>query len=326
MNCPVCKINLEFKAPHLEEVYYDCSNCSSSLLFKNGECEVLSGREAKSPSSQDNQIKETDFQSEKTLGEYSSDENADEGLSSDLAIEDHSMELEESAEKVGAEPAIIEAENLPEDSEKAEPSSIEEGKAEDKDFFPDETTQVPELTLPEEEEPLESSETSEPAQVVEEPLSSNPEEDFPFEKKSPENSEQPAEQITPKDNSQQVESKEPVQEVFSKTPDSEEPKEDFAEVAEFGNSQDQDKQGPFLYDLILSEINSQDVRKNVLSVLEDESLNLPAREDDQPIDSHIQDGKIIIEKISPVQAYVIITSLMGLPFNISWQQHHIADS
>ena len=42
MKCPVCEIELEIPIQDLDEVYYDCSNCDSSLLFKNGECEILS--------------------------------------------------------------------------------------------------------------------------------------------------------------------------------------------------------------------------------------------------------------------------------------------
>ena len=52
MKCPICKIELEFPIQELDEAYYDCSNCDSSLLFKNGECEILNEGHAKEPVSQ----------------------------------------------------------------------------------------------------------------------------------------------------------------------------------------------------------------------------------------------------------------------------------
>ena len=101
-------------------------------------------------------------------------------------------------------------------------------------------------------------------------------------------------------------------------------KEDFAEVAEFANSQNQDQQGPYLYDLILSEINSQDLKQQVLTVLEDESLKLA--EKNSSLKDKIKDGKILVQKISPIQAYVIVTSLMGLPLDIFWEQTHFTNT
>lgn len=275
MNCPVCKANLEFPVADLDEVYYDCSACNSSLLFKNGECEILSEGQAKASSTQ-NQKEDTGQSSQ------------------DLLEEEKPSPSEETSEE------IVEEENPVETKEDLQTS--------DEEFS--EITEVPELTSPEEK-------LDEIFEQEEEPISTT----------APETAEEEVLDQTFEESEQAEAQEEPVEnQKLSQTADSEESKEDFSDVAQFGNSQNQDEQGPFLYDLILSEINSQDVREEVLNVLEDEALNLPVGEEDQFIENSIKDGKIIIEKISPVQTYVIVTSLMGLALDISWKQHHIADS
>lgn len=100
------------------------------------------------------------------------------------------------------------------------------------------------------------------------------------------------------------------------------PKEDFSEVVEFAHKEK--AKSLFLYDLTLSEINSQEVRDHVLFVLQEEALNLSLQ------DSQLQDikktGKIFLADLSPVQVHVIVHSLMGSPLKIYWKQKHIADS
>ena len=46
MNCPVCHTKITSPIPSSGELYYDCSACLSSLLLKNGKCELLSQGEA----------------------------------------------------------------------------------------------------------------------------------------------------------------------------------------------------------------------------------------------------------------------------------------
>ena len=313
MKCPVCKIELEIPLQDLDEVYYDCSNCDSSLLFKNGECEVLSeGKKKtevleKSPlqhksTPQQDQIKETTEAQDQAFEEESSSKII-------FEEDDKNQQADEEFESFPESHEVEEAED--------EDQSLQENQEEEEDL-PGDTTQVPELSYSEEElsqnfseqeEVQEQEDLSEkevqasPAPEEEEGnINSSPETDFPFEKES-----------------------EDAVEELEKAPETPE-KEDFSEVAEFGNTQDQDRQGPFLYDLTLSEINSQNVREKVLSILEDKHLNLPLNAEGKSVQDSIKDGQITVLKISPVQAYVILTSLMGLPLDISWKQHHIAES
>ena len=294
MQCPVCKINLDFEVPHLEEVYYDCSHCQSSLLFKNGQCEILSeGQPAKE---------------EETI--------LNEEPDSLIKEQDLSEQLEESSLKEQSEEVKEELVEFPlqEQSEKAQErpaeSSLQEQETEnqvlEEEFIPEETTQVPELPQEEESEgqQLQNVETKQ---------------------QTPENLGTDAVRPEETEGSQEVSVGTEVQ-TSKKQTSIDSSKEDFREVAQFANTQSVDKQGAYLYDLILSEINSQPVREKVLSILEDEFLKLSLDERWPELKDSIKNGKVTISKISPVKAYVIITSLMGWPLNITWKQNHIADS
>ena len=348
MKCPVCKTEFEFTVPDLEEAYYDCSHCNSSLLLKNGKCEVLSEGQSEKSSLQNDQTEENTekniFQQKEVSPQDPVDEkNIEESVeltsrffeesssqSSLAKNNEDSFVSREKDETFQPEPEDTKSneefletategkldENLNEEKQNSQKNdSLIAENIEEEEFFPDETTQVPELSRPDEEISENFSEQKEERK----------EEDFQekatVSSVSSENKLRGSEFSVSEKNF-------PSEEGPEKSPASESQKEDFSEVAEFGNTQDQDKQGPFLYDLILSEINSQDIREKILFVLEDEYLNLSFRKDDPSMedDINIKDGQITIEKISPVQAYVIVTSLMGLPLNISWKQHHIAES
>ena len=298
MKCPVCNTQLKFSIEELEEVYYDCSNCDSSLLFKNGEYEIL------------NKASQSKLANLETL-------------------EEQETENQEPLEEEIPQPETTKQETLEEQEEQEE------------EFIPDETTQVPELNLSEQEQEQEQEEEQEQEQEEEQEQEQEQEEEQEQEQEQEEEQEQEQEQEEEQEQEQeqeeeqeqeqeQEEEQEQEQEQEQEEQEEEQEqqeeqdptKEDFSEVAEFGNTQDQDRQGPFIYDLILKEINSKNVREKVLSILDDESLNLPFIKKNEVI----KNGQLIIEKISPVQAYIIVTTLMGLPLQISWKQRHIADS
>ena len=98
--------------------------------------------------------------------------------------------------------------------------------------------------------------------------------------------------------------------------------EDFSDVEQFGNTPAPSDKGAFYYDVTVSDIDSPDLREKVDEVLEDEALKL------EPNQVHLSKpkGRLIINKISPVQAHVIVKSLLGLSLTISWNQHLIADT
>ena len=309
MKCPVCKIEIKFDVQALDEVYYDCSHCSSSLLFKNGECEVLNEgitQEAVSnkPDSSKKGIAEKKLEPEiDSKGSFQeeisvkNEERNESGL--EISQEEHqSIPSADKEEKSDNKPKG-EGDNV---------SSLSGEDAVKETFFPDETTQVPELSEKElseaeadtsKEKPQDSSVAI--AKTTEQ--SSNEvssEKDFVF-----------GEEL--KESSSELQNKD-----LDKEADSQK-KEDFSDVAEFGNTEDENRKGLLLYNLQLSEINSQTLKEKVLATLQDEFLNLSFSEED------IREGRMDILKISPVQAYIIVTALMGLPLQISWSQHHIAD-
>ena len=351
MKCPICQTTLEFSGEGLEEFYYDCSHCDSSLFFKNGNCEVLNKGD---PSKTGN--KKT-FKPKKMAKQ-------EESLAPDLTNHsDKKKKQEESnflsqnlSKKPGTDNSSGEdqADPLKKDlspAEEEDPVNDSKALAENKsqqeeEFFPDETTQVPELGRAEEdlqfkEENQNPEKPSEFSSSVPQTPSSSQTPSSPRQRESKENqspekpleslventadpSERPKQETEGGEDFQFEPDGDPVSKDSSSVEQSE--KENFSEVAEFGSSTDQDKQSPFLYDLTLNEINSQIVREKVLSVLEDESLALSSGDSENLMPNRIKDGKITLSKISPVQAYVIVTSLMGLPLNISWEQSHIAES
>lgn len=98
--------------------------------------------------------------------------------------------------------------------------------------------------------------------------------------------------------------------------------EDFSDVEQFGNTPAPSGKGAFYYDVTVNNIDSANLREQVEEVLEDQALKLT------PDQVHFskQDGRLVINKISPVQAHVIVKSLLGLSLTISWNQHLIADT
>ena len=98
--------------------------------------------------------------------------------------------------------------------------------------------------------------------------------------------------------------------------------EDFSDVEKFGNTPAPTGKGAFYYDVTINEIDSEDLRNQVEEVLEDEALKLSPKQ----FLFSAQEGSLVIKKISPVQAHVIVKSLLGLSLKISWEQHLIADA
>ena len=100
-----------------------------------------------------------------------------------------------------------------------------------------------------------------------------------------------------------------------------EKKEDFSDVEKFANTRISNNEGLFYYNLTIGEINSSDLREQVEVILKDEGLKLIQ----EVQSSSIKEGQLHLRKISPIQVHVIVRSLLGLPLDISWEQHLIAD-
>ena len=95
----------------------------------------------------------------------------------------------------------------------------------------------------------------------------------------------------------------------------------FEDVAEFGNSPDSPDKGFLLYDLQIQGIDSQELKEELLSVLEDPRLNWDGRE----ILSGIKSGVLEIKKLNPVKMFCLISALCDLPFRLSWRQYTVLD-
>ena len=307
MNCPVCKRKIEFNIPE-EDIYYDCSHCQSSLLFSKGECQVihkeqidtLNSEQVKTESSQIDQTGKEEFDkgTDGSLFEDSFEKNTEYSLSEQEIKQTKTDPLEDNFDsKVNTETINQKTQKEELDSETQNKASELENKTEEENFFPEEDTKVPELLDDELEEPVKNPDPDE--------LS------YKFEEKEEEKPEK-------------IDSINSQEEDISHSTD-QKTEEDFSDVAEFAKNQEKNTKGLYLYDLTLSQINSHDLKEEVLAVLEDSFLNLSIEDNSFNLQDVANKGHIKIPKISPVQTYIIVHSLKGLPLDIQWEQYHIAD-
>ena len=103
-----------------------------------------------------------------------------------------------------------------------------------------------------------------------------------------------------------------------KEEEEEEKKEELLEDSRLALQTPEIKEGAFIYSLHLSEINSEELKKKVEELLDEDYLDLNLEE-------RIENGEIVIDKISPVSTYLIVNQLMGLPIKITWHQKSTLD-
>lgn len=95
---------------------------------------------------------------------------------------------------------------------------------------------------------------------------------------------------------------------------------DLSDVAEFGNSdQSGARDGALRYTLMISGIDTAAVRDSLREALTDRKLMWDT---DQIIRS-IRNGRLQIENVSAVKAYVLVSRLRNLPVQIKWEQYAI---
>ena len=287
MNCPVCKIKIELELPSQEELYYDCSNCQSSLLFKGGECEVIHRGQWEEEKTDSEKTEEV--QQEENLQSESEQVLETQGSMQGSEAEALETEMSEDNQSLNADESVREENKLRQEQEPAEELSSEENNLESEEGF-EAVTEVPELEEgAEEKEPVKEEESSYPFEESSQALKD--------EGKASSHSEKPTEKGN----------------------------EDFSDLADFAKRRDQETKGLYLYDLTLSEMNSQALKDEVLDVLENSLLNLSFKGEDSYLKDVMEKGEISLPNLSPVQVYVIVHSLMGLPLKIHWKQRHIAD-
>jgi hypothetical protein len=98
---------------------------------------------------------------------------------------------------------------------------------------------------------------------------------------------------------------------------------DLSEIARFGNSEASlGKEGPYLYDVLIWNIDSKEVREELREALKDTRF---AWDSDRIMNS-ITKGALRIPKVNAVKAAVLVNRIKNLPLGISWEQSMHTDS
>jgi hypothetical protein len=94
----------------------------------------------------------------------------------------------------------------------------------------------------------------------------------------------------------------------------------FKDVEAFGNSDLSSSQsGGLVYDIQIEGIDSKSIRSEIESVLQDPKMKLSV----DILMKSIKDGKLVLRRLNPIKASIIIKSLMHLPVQIHWKQNEI---
>ncbi len=97
---------------------------------------------------------------------------------------------------------------------------------------------------------------------------------------------------------------------------------DLSEIAKFGNSEvSLGKDGPYIYDILIWNIDSREVRERLREALTDRRF---AWDVDKLMNS-IQQGALRISQINAVKSAVVVNRLKNLPVGISWEQKLFTD-
>ena len=316
MNCPVCENDLSLPDTLKEtmELHYDCPSCFSSLFLKGGKCEVLSQRTV-SEKLPDGETKsagpspagpDSDGDTEREEAAGPRDRAAETVSEADTPISP-AVKPPESGEPV--EEALPETPEIPslKTEEETEPEALDVSSGGEKGVPPpppamDSDSLSEEANLPSASSPAEAPESFEFAE--ESVAAKSGDEDVSIS----------ATQASAAESALSREKQDPPME--------QDQEEDFSGVEKFGNSPAPAGKGAFYYNVTVEEIDSEDLRAETEEILGDPALKLAPEQRDMSI----QDGRLTVSKISPVQAHVIVKSLLGLSLKISWEQHLVADA
>ncbi len=91
-------------------------------------------------------------------------------------------------------------------------------------------------------------------------------------------------------------------------------------VSAYANSEfSQGKDGPFLFNLFISGLDSKEIRESLREAMNDSRFSF----DSNNLLGQIRGGKLLIKNVSPVQASILVNRLKRLPLAITWEQHAI---
>ncbi len=92
---------------------------------------------------------------------------------------------------------------------------------------------------------------------------------------------------------------------------------DLSDVAAFGNSEASlGKDGAYIYDVLIWNIDSKEIREALREALKDKRFAWDA----ERIMSSINQGAVRIAQVNAVKAAVLINRIKNLPLGISWEQ------
>lgn len=95
---------------------------------------------------------------------------------------------------------------------------------------------------------------------------------------------------------------------------------DLSDVQAFGNSDSSGgREGNLRYNLTLEGIDTSDIREAFREALTDRKFMW----DTDQILRSIKHGRVRIENVSPIKAYILITRLRSLPIHVHWEQYAV---
>ena len=98
--------------------------------------------------------------------------------------------------------------------------------------------------------------------------------------------------------------------------------EDLSDIADYGNSElSMAKDGKFLYDIVISGIDSVELRDLVEENLTDQRLGVNVR----GLMKMIEKGSLEIKRLNAIKASIIINRLKSLALSIEWRQNAITE-
>jgi hypothetical protein len=97
---------------------------------------------------------------------------------------------------------------------------------------------------------------------------------------------------------------------------------DLSDVADFGNSDASGRDGSLRYDLIITGIDTADVREAFREAITDRKL---VWDIDQILRS-LKNGEVKIENVTPPKAYIVISRLRSLPVQVRWEQYAVSQT
>lgn len=101
------------------------------------------------------------------------------------------------------------------------------------------------------------------------------------------------------------------------------PADDPLGLEKFANSEmSSAKDGPLLFRIVVSGIDSKEMRETIREVLEDPRFGWDA---DQMF-ARLEKGVLTIENLSPVKASILVTRIKRLPVKIRWEQYAITQA